>query len=117
MDKITAMTESVNIKEVLDRNLEDDEVQEVLRNGTDLREYALQIDKGIKEAEKNSVADYLRESENIGQLHHQIEECDDILARMESMLMVFQVPRYFSLSMNRSSIRSMLLVIEVPYIE
>lgn len=78
-------------KEGLDKNLEDIEIQEVLRKGTDLREYALQIDKGIKEAEKNSVADYLKESENIGSLHNQIEECDDILARMESMLMTFQV--------------------------
>lgn len=85
------MTESSDIKEVLDKNLEDIEIQEVLRKGTDLREYALQIDKGIKEAEKASVADYLKESENIGSLHNQIEECDGILERMESMLMVFQV--------------------------
>lgn len=75
----------------LDKNLEDFEIQEVLRNGTDLREYALQIDKGIIEAEKASVADYLRESENIGSLHNQIEECDNILGKMESMLLVFQV--------------------------
>ncbi|XP_004931003.2 vacuolar protein sorting-associated protein 52 homolog [Bombyx mori] len=74
----------------LDKNLEDFEIQEVLRNGTDLREYALQIDKGIIEAEKASVADYLRESENIGSLHNQIEECDNILGKMESMLLVFQ---------------------------
>ncbi|XP_049869732.1 vacuolar protein sorting-associated protein 52 homolog [Pectinophora gossypiella] len=81
---------SDDIKDVLDKNLEDIEIQEVLRKGTDLREYALQIDKGIKEAEKHSVADYLKESENIASLHNQIEECDGILARMESMLMVFQ---------------------------
>lgn len=85
------MTESIITKDTLDKNLEDYEIQEVLKNGTDLREYALQIDKGIKEAEKNSVADYLRESENIASLHGQIEECDGILARMESMLLVFQV--------------------------
>ncbi|KAG6459324.1 vacuolar protein sorting-associated protein 52 homolog [Manduca sexta] len=84
------MSESEDIKNVLDKNLEDFEIQEVLRNGTDLREYALQIDKGIREAEKASVADYLKESENIGSLHNQIEECDGILAKMESMLMVFQ---------------------------
>ncbi|KAI5633971.1 vps52 / sac2 family domain-containing protein [Phthorimaea operculella] len=78
------------MKDVLDKNLEDLEIQEVLRKGTDLREYALQIDKGIKEAEKASVADYLKESENIASLHNQIEDCDGILARMESMLMVFQ---------------------------
>ncbi|XP_045783042.1 vacuolar protein sorting-associated protein 52 homolog [Maniola jurtina] len=74
----------------MDKNLEDLEIQEVLKNGTDLREYALQIDKSIKEAEKGSVADYLKESENIASLHNQIEDCDGILARMESMLLVFQ---------------------------
>ncbi|XP_047987271.1 vacuolar protein sorting-associated protein 52 homolog [Leguminivora glycinivorella] len=84
------MSETNHMKDVLDKNLEDFEIQEVLNNGTDLREYALQVDKGIKEAEKNSVADYLKESGNISSLHNQIEECDGILARMESMLMVFQ---------------------------
>lgn len=88
------MSESIDTKETLDKNLEDLEIQEVLKNGTDLREYALQIDKGIKEAEKNSVADYLKESENILSLHNQIEECDGILARMERMLLVFQVRIY-----------------------
>lgn len=82
------------LKEDLDKNLEDFEIQEVLRNGTDLREYALQIDKNIKDAEKSSVANYLKESENIGSLHNQIEECDGILEKMESMLMVFQVSTY-----------------------
>jgi vacuolar protein sorting-associated protein 52 len=85
------MTESESSKDGLDKNLEDFEIQEVLRNGTDLREYALQVEKGIKEAEKTSIADYLKESENISSLHNQIEECDNILERMESMLMVFQV--------------------------
>lgn len=88
---IVTMSEPTDLKEDLDKNLEDFEIQEVLRNGTDLREYALQIDKNIKDAEKSSVADYLKESENIGSLHNQIEECDGILEKMESMLMVFQV--------------------------
>lgn len=85
------MSNSSDMSEILDKNLEDIEIQEVLKNGTDLREYALQIDKSIKEAEKASVADYLKESENIGSLHNQIEECDGILERMENMLLVFQV--------------------------
>ncbi|CAB3230976.1 unnamed protein product [Arctia plantaginis] len=84
------MSGSTDIKDVLDKNLEDFEIQEVLRNGTDLREYALQLDKSIKDAEKTSVSDYLKESENIASLHNQIEDCDGILAKMESMLMVFQ---------------------------
>ncbi|CAH2104556.1 unnamed protein product [Euphydryas editha] len=84
------MSETGDMTMILDKNLEDLEIQEVLKNGTDLREYALQIDKSIKEAEKNSVADYLKESENIASLHNQIEDCDSILAKMESMLLVFQ---------------------------
>lgn len=85
------MSETKDMTEIIDKNLEDIEIQEVLKNGTDLREYALQIDKSIKEAEKDSVADYLKESQNIASLHNQIEDCDEILARMESMLLVFQV--------------------------
>ncbi|XP_026487433.2 vacuolar protein sorting-associated protein 52 homolog [Vanessa tameamea] len=84
------MTETTDMTVILDKNLEDLEIQEVLKNGTDLREYALHIDKSIKEAEKNSVADYLKESENIASLHNQIEDCDSILEKMESMLLVFQ---------------------------
>ncbi|XP_022124529.2 vacuolar protein sorting-associated protein 52 homolog [Pieris rapae] len=84
------MSKTTDMSEILDKNLEDIEIQEVLMNGTDLREYALEIDKSIKEAEKAAVADYLKESENIGSLHNQIEECDGILERMENMLLVFQ---------------------------
>lgn len=75
----------------LHKNLEDDEVQEVLRTGTDLREYAQQIDSELKIAEQKSIQDYLKESENIASLHTQIESCDNILERMETMLLSFQV--------------------------
>lgn len=85
----------VDVKDDFDKNLEDFEVQEVLRNGKDLREYALQVDKGIKEAERASIAAYLEESQNISSLHNQIEECDSILERMENMLVSFQVNKHF----------------------
>lgn len=85
------MSDPSDINDNFNKNLEDYEVQEVLRSGKDLREYALQIDKEIKEAERAAVADYLKESENITSLHKQIEECDGILERMENMLMSFQV--------------------------
>lgn len=79
----------------LHKNLEDDEVQEVLRTGTDLREYAQQIDSELKIAEQKSIQDYLKESENIASLHTQIESCDNILERMETMLLSFQVISLF----------------------
>lgn len=70
--------------------LEDDVVQEVLRTGKDLREYSKQVEKELKEVENKSIQDYIKESQNIVSLHNQITACDDILERMESMLMGFQ---------------------------
>lgn len=71
-------------------DLEDTEIKEILRTGTDLREYAQQIEKEFKEVENKSIDDYIKESENIANLHHQILDCDDILGRMEGMLTEFQ---------------------------
>lgn len=79
------------VDEDIQKNLEDDEVKDVLRTGTDLREYARQIDSELKLAEQKSIQDYLKESENIASLHSQIEDCDSILERMENMLLSFQV--------------------------
>lgn len=59
--------------------LEDDEVQEVLQSGTDLRQYSKQIEKQLKEVENKSIQDYIKESQNIVSLHNQIAACDNIL--------------------------------------
>ncbi|XP_015114891.1 vacuolar protein sorting-associated protein 52 homolog [Diachasma alloeum] len=71
-------------------DLEDDVVQEVLRTGTDLRQYSRQIEKELKEVENKSIQDYIKESQNIASLHNQIAACDNILEKMESMLIGFQ---------------------------
>lgn len=70
--------------------LENDEIKEILASGTDLRQYAQEIDKEFKSVENQSIEDYIKESENIASLHTQILECDDILATMEGMLTDFQ---------------------------
>ncbi|XP_055918971.1 vacuolar protein sorting-associated protein 52 homolog [Eupeodes corollae] len=70
--------------------LDNDEVREILKTGTDLRQYSRQIERDFKEVENKSIEDYIAESQNIASLHNQIGECDDILERMESMLMNFQ---------------------------
>lgn len=70
--------------------LEDDVVQEVLRTGTDLRQYSKQVERELKEVENKSIQDYIKESQNIVSLHNRITACDNILERMESMLMGFQ---------------------------
>uniref|UniRef100_A0A8W7P7L5 Vacuolar protein sorting-associated protein 52 homolog n=1 Tax=Anopheles coluzzii TaxID=1518534 RepID=A0A8W7P7L5_ANOCL len=80
------MAEAVLIGE----QIEDDEVQEILKTGTDLRQYAAQIEKEFKEVENRSIDDYIKESQNIANLHNQIGNTSNILERMESMLMDIQ---------------------------
>jgi hypothetical protein len=63
----------------LQSNLDDDVVQEVLKTGTDLRQYSREIEKELKEVEKRSIKDYIKESQNIASLHNQIAACDSIL--------------------------------------
>lgn len=70
--------------------IEDDEVQEILQTGTDLRQYSAQIEKEFKEVENRSIEDYIKESQNIANLHNQIGNTSNILERMESMLMDIQ---------------------------
>lgn len=66
-------------EEHLPQDLSDDVVQEVLKTGTDLRQYSRQIEKELKEVENKSIQDYIKESENIAELHNQIAACDEIL--------------------------------------
>lgn len=78
------------------QHLEDEEVREILKTGTDLRQYARQIEKEFKEVENRSILDYIKESQNIANLHNQIGDCDNILERMEQMLTSFQVLNHSS---------------------
>lgn len=68
-----------NNEEQLPQDLGDDVVQEVLKTGTDLRQYSRQIEKELKEVENKSIQDYIKESQNIASLHNQIAACDNIL--------------------------------------
>lgn len=74
----------------LTEQLDNEEVREILKNTTDLRQYSRQIEKEFKEVENKSIEDYIKESQNIAALHNQIGECDEVLERMENMLMSFQ---------------------------
>ncbi|XP_022914245.1 vacuolar protein sorting-associated protein 52 homolog [Onthophagus taurus] len=88
MSKLTGFLENPNAK--LEENLEDDVVQDILKTGTDLRHYSRQIEKELKQVENKSIQDYIKESQNIANLHGQISACDQILERMENMLLGFQ---------------------------
>uniref|UniRef100_A0A1B6C1U5 Vacuolar protein sorting-associated protein 52 homolog n=1 Tax=Clastoptera arizonana TaxID=38151 RepID=A0A1B6C1U5_9HEMI len=74
----------------LEQQLEATVVQEILKSGTDLRQYSQQIEQELKEVENKSIQDYIKESQNIVSLHNQIQSCDNILERMENMLLGFQ---------------------------
>lgn len=78
---------------LISKQLEDKEIQEILKSGTDLRQYSQQIEKDLKAVENQSIEEYIKESQNIACLHNQIGDCDNILERMEAMLTNFQVRR------------------------
>ncbi|KAL1491499.1 hypothetical protein ABEB36_012088 [Hypothenemus hampei] len=68
----------------------DEVVQDVLNTFTDLRHYSREIENELRSTENKSVKVYIKESENISNLHAQITACDTILERMENMLLTFQ---------------------------
>lgn len=76
---------------LISQQLEDKEIKEILKSGTDLRQYSQQIEKDLKAVENQSIDEYIKESQNIACLHNQIGDCDNILERMETMLTNFQV--------------------------
>lgn len=67
-----------------------EEIQEILTLGKDLREYSQEIEKDLVKVSNLSISSYLQESNNIAQLHNQINSCDGILENMENMLTNFQ---------------------------
>lgn len=90
MSHLLNAASSEDVENQIQNNLEDDMVQEILKTGTDLRQYSKQIEKELKEVENKSIQDYIKESQNIASLHNQISACDTILERMEDMLLSFQ---------------------------
>eukprot|EP00794_Sanderia_malayensis_P015923 gene15923-17524_t len=74
----------------IQKNLEDELVQEALAKGTDLRHYSKEIENELRSLERHSIKDYISESKSIASLHKQIKNCDGILLTMEHMLSSFQ---------------------------
>lgn len=60
-------------------DIEPEAIKEVIKAGTDLREYSKDIEKKLKECENRSIHDYIKESQNIVNLHNKINDCDSIL--------------------------------------
>ena len=68
----------------------DKAVQEALKQGTDLRKYADEVERALRSVERDSITDYLKESESLAGMHTEIRQCDTVLDQMESMLRGFQ---------------------------
>jgi predicted nucleic acid-binding Zn-ribbon protein len=58
--------------------------------GTDVREHVREVDTRLRQVELDSIQDYIHESDNLVDLHHQIKTCDHILEEMEDLLGGFQ---------------------------
>jgi len=71
-------------------DVHDPAVMEALSKGTDLRKYALEVEAALRSVERESIQDYIGESESLAGLHTQIRSCDTVLDSMESMLRGFQ---------------------------
>lgn len=80
-----------NFAEDLERFAEDSFIQAALGQGVDLRGYSKQIDEELRQVEVESVAGYVAQSEEVVDLHIQMQSCDSILKRMQEMLLGFQV--------------------------
>ncbi|KAL2619828.1 hypothetical protein R1flu_000033 [Riccia fluitans] len=65
-------------------------VSNILGQGSQLREYARDVEEKLRLVELDSIQDYMKESDNLVSLHAQIRECDTILTQMESLLGGFQ---------------------------
>ncbi len=93
MKKDEDVLEDIDFDE-LDDHLEqfqqDDFIKEALAKGVDLRQYAQQIDRELREVEMESITQYVAKSADIVDLYNQVQSCDDILARMQEMLLGFQ---------------------------
>ena len=69
---------------------EDDMLRQALHRGVDLKKYGHELEKDLKMAEMNSVAQYVENNQLVVDLHKQMTECDSVLARMQEMLLGFQ---------------------------
>ncbi|KAI2807176.1 Vacuolar protein sorting-associated protein 52 [Blomia tropicalis] len=87
---------NVNIKQSTVKPIESDVqyddniVKEILNSETDLRTYSADVEKTLVELENETIADYIKEADNISELHSQITASDQVLERLEGMLCAFQ---------------------------
>ena len=67
-------------------------VASILDQGSELREFARDVEEKLRVVELESIQDYIAESDNLVALHDHIRLCDATLLQMEALLGGFQVP-------------------------
>lgn len=77
-------------------DLEPEAIKEVIKAGTDLRQYSKEVEKKLRECENKSIQDYIKESQNIVNLHNKINDCDTILEVRIDLPFVFRSSSLFS---------------------
>jgi hypothetical protein len=66
-------------------------VRNIMRSeASDLKDRARSVEAKLQAVEMESISDYVAESDNLLELHHQIQGCDGILHTMESLLSGFK---------------------------
>jgi hypothetical protein len=93
VDPSDALFDDINFDQI-DEDLaafqEDDMVQQALSRGVDLQKYGRDLEKELKIAETESVAQYVDNNTEVLGLHKQMQDCDSVLARMQVLLLGFQ---------------------------
>jgi hypothetical protein len=87
-------SEDINFNEIdadLKRFQEDDMVQKSLSRGVDLRQYARETERDLRELTQDSIQDYMDQIDEVAILNDEIDLCDKTLERMQQMLQTFQV--------------------------
>ncbi|TDH67602.1 hypothetical protein CCR75_000086 [Bremia lactucae] len=78
------------LDDYLEQFQQDEVIKEALSQGVDIREYAQQIEQELRAAEAAAVSQYVMKSADIVELHEEVQECDNLLAKMQEMLLGFQ---------------------------
>lgn len=79
-----------DLSENLQAFQEDAIIKEALDKGVDLRAYSKNVEDELKSLEQACIQDYIAHGDGLADLHGQIQSCDAILQKMESMLSNFQ---------------------------
>uniref|UniRef100_A0A7S4PBY8 Vacuolar protein sorting-associated protein 52 homolog n=1 Tax=Paramoeba aestuarina TaxID=180227 RepID=A0A7S4PBY8_9EUKA len=78
------------LDELIDKFQQDERVKEALLLGLDMRDYGKQVEVNLRDEERSAVDDYIAVTSQLLHLHDEINGCDEILTRMESLLSGFQ---------------------------